>query len=57
MENAHSSPAAAVLQRFGVQESCGLSPEQVRRSRDKYGPNGESAPREVGVPVWGGRGR
>uniref|UniRef100_A0A8C0H3E5 Uncharacterized protein n=1 Tax=Chelonoidis abingdonii TaxID=106734 RepID=A0A8C0H3E5_CHEAB len=29
MENAHSLPAAAVLQRFGVQESCGLSPEQV----------------------------
>ncbi|NWY65175.1 AT2A3 ATPase, partial [Erithacus rubecula] len=42
MEAAHSIPALDVLRRFGVSESCGLSPEQVRRNRDKYGPNGKS---------------
>ena len=38
---AHSVPVQDVLSRFGVAESCGLSPEQVRRNREKYGPNGE----------------
>ncbi|KAF1488570.1 Sarcoplasmic/endoplasmic reticulum calcium ATPase 3, partial [Eudyptula minor novaehollandiae] len=42
MEAAHSLPALDVLRRFGVTETCGLSPEQVRRSREKYGPNGKS---------------
>lgn len=41
MEAAHSVPVQDVLSRFGVAESCGLSPEQVRRNREKYGPNGE----------------
>ncbi|NXC81317.1 AT2A3 ATPase, partial [Cercotrichas coryphoeus] len=43
MEAAHSIPALDVLRRFGVSESCGLSPEQVRRNRDKYGPNALTA--------------
>ncbi|NXJ74791.1 AT2A3 ATPase, partial [Trogon melanurus] len=42
MEAAHSLPVLDVLRRFGVSESCGLSPEQVRRNREKYGPNGKS---------------
>ncbi|KAK2525552.1 Atp2a3 [Columba livia] len=42
MEAAHSLPVLDVLRRFGVTESCGLSPEQVRRNREKYGPNGKS---------------
>ncbi|NXP73413.1 AT2A3 ATPase, partial [Ramphastos sulfuratus] len=42
MEAAHSLPVLEVLRRFGVSESCGLSPEQVRRNREKYGPNGKS---------------
>ncbi|NXE69428.1 AT2A3 ATPase, partial [Calcarius ornatus] len=42
MEAAHSIPVLDVLRRFGVSESCGLSPEQVRRNREKYGPNGKS---------------
>lgn len=41
MEAAHSVPVRDVLSRFDVTESCGLSPEQVRRNREKYGPNGE----------------
>ncbi|NXQ34218.1 AT2A3 ATPase, partial [Alaudala cheleensis] len=42
MEAAHSIPVLDVLRRFGVSESCGLSPEQVRRNREKYGPNGHT---------------
>uniref|UniRef100_A0A670JVK0 Calcium-transporting ATPase n=1 Tax=Podarcis muralis TaxID=64176 RepID=A0A670JVK0_PODMU len=42
MESAHSSTAEEVLRRFGVRESCGLSAEQVRRNREKYGANGKS---------------
>ncbi|XP_076210431.1 LOW QUALITY PROTEIN: sarcoplasmic/endoplasmic reticulum calcium ATPase 3 [Aptenodytes patagonicus] len=50
MEAAHSLPALDVLRRFGVTESCGLSPEQVRRSREKYGPN--ELPAEEGKSLW-----
>nr|XP_060612958.1 sarcoplasmic/endoplasmic reticulum calcium ATPase 3 [Anolis sagrei ordinatus] len=39
MEGAHAAAAEEVLRRFGVRESCGLGPEQVRASREKYGPN------------------
>ncbi|KAJ7308910.1 hypothetical protein JRQ81_008187 [Phrynocephalus forsythii] len=39
MENAHSQRADEVLRHFEVNESCGLSAEQVRRNREKYGPN------------------
>ncbi|XP_005056524.1 PREDICTED: sarcoplasmic/endoplasmic reticulum calcium ATPase 3 isoform X2 [Ficedula albicollis] len=50
MEAAHSIPVLDVLRRFGVNESCGLSPEQVRRNRDKYGPN--ELPAEEGKSLW-----
>ncbi|KAM6239115.1 sarcoplasmic/endoplasmic reticulum calcium ATPase 3 isoform 3-T3 [Spheniscus humboldti] len=50
MEAAHSLPALDVLRRFGVTETCGLSPEQVRRSREKYGPN--ELPAEEGKSLW-----
>ncbi|XP_066189280.1 sarcoplasmic/endoplasmic reticulum calcium ATPase 3 isoform X3 [Sylvia atricapilla] len=50
MEAAHSIPVLDVLRRFGVSESCGLSPEQVRRNRDKYGPN--ELPAEEGKSLW-----
>ncbi|XP_062448258.1 sarcoplasmic/endoplasmic reticulum calcium ATPase 3 isoform X2 [Rhea pennata] len=50
MEAAHSVPVLDVLRRFGVAESCGLSPEQVRRSREKYGPN--ELPAEEGKSLW-----
>ncbi|XP_053131176.1 sarcoplasmic/endoplasmic reticulum calcium ATPase 3 [Hemicordylus capensis] len=39
MEGAHSLAADEALRRFEVRESCGLSAEQVRRQREKYGPN------------------
>ncbi|XP_068939363.1 sarcoplasmic/endoplasmic reticulum calcium ATPase 3 isoform X2 [Petaurus breviceps papuanus] len=50
MEAAHLQPAAAVLRRFSVRESCGLSPEQVRCSRQKYGLN--ELPAEEGKSLW-----
>ncbi|XP_061868107.1 sarcoplasmic/endoplasmic reticulum calcium ATPase 3 isoform X2 [Colius striatus] len=50
MEAAHSLPVLDVLRRFGVTESCGLSPEQVRRNREKYGPN--ELPAEEGKSLW-----
>ncbi|XP_025905951.1 sarcoplasmic/endoplasmic reticulum calcium ATPase 3 isoform X2 [Nothoprocta perdicaria] len=50
MEAAHSVPVLDVLRRFGVAESCGLSAEQVRRSRDKYGLN--ELPAEEGKSLW-----
>lgn len=43
MESTHSLTAEEVLRRFGVRESCGLSAEQVRRHREKYGANGKKA--------------
>ncbi|XP_042685961.1 sarcoplasmic/endoplasmic reticulum calcium ATPase 3 isoform X1 [Centrocercus urophasianus] len=50
MEAAHSVPVRDVLSRFDVTESCGLSPEQVRRNREKYGPN--ELPAEEGKSLW-----
>nr|DBA33357.1 TPA: hypothetical protein GDO54_001052 [Pyxicephalus adspersus] len=40
MDSAHSKPVSEVLRHFEVNENCGVSSEQVRRSREKYGPNG-----------------
>ncbi|TRZ05209.1 hypothetical protein HGM15179_021897 [Zosterops borbonicus] len=42
MENAHAKTAEECLAFFGVTENVGLSPEQVKRSLEKYGPNGKS---------------
>ncbi|XP_053310917.1 sarcoplasmic/endoplasmic reticulum calcium ATPase 3 [Spea bombifrons] len=50
MDSAHSKTVSEVLRHFEVNESCGLSTEQVRRSRDKYGPN--ELPAEEGKSLW-----
>ncbi|XP_054857334.1 sarcoplasmic/endoplasmic reticulum calcium ATPase 3 [Eublepharis macularius] len=50
MENAHSLAADEVLRRFEVRESCGLSAEQVRRQREKYGLN--ELPAEEGKSLF-----
>uniref|UniRef100_F1RGR0 Calcium-transporting ATPase n=1 Tax=Sus scrofa TaxID=9823 RepID=F1RGR0_PIG len=42
MEEAHLLPAADVLRRFSVTAEGGLSPAQVTRARERYGPNGKS---------------
>ncbi|XP_038615194.1 sarcoplasmic/endoplasmic reticulum calcium ATPase 3 isoform X2 [Tachyglossus aculeatus] len=46
----HELSATAVLRTFSVEASQGLSPAQVLRSRDKYGPN--ELPAEEGKSLW-----
>lgn len=41
MEDAHSKSVEEVLSYFGTDPDRGLSPDQVKRNQDKYGPNGE----------------
>lgn len=43
MENAYAKETAEVLSYFGVTEDTGLSPDQVKKSLDKYGFNGEES--------------
>ncbi|XP_072261341.1 sarcoplasmic/endoplasmic reticulum calcium ATPase 3 [Pyxicephalus adspersus] len=50
MDSAHSKPVSEVLRHFEVNENCGVSSEQVRRSREKYGPN--ELPAEEGKSLW-----
>ncbi|KAM4700173.1 sarcoplasmic/endoplasmic reticulum calcium ATPase 3 [Discoglossus pictus] len=50
MDSAHARPVSEVLRYFEVNENCGLSNEQVRRSREKYGPN--ELPAEEGKSLW-----
>uniref|UniRef100_F7AKX1 Calcium-transporting ATPase n=1 Tax=Equus caballus TaxID=9796 RepID=F7AKX1_HORSE len=42
MEAAHSKTTEECLAYFGVSETAGLTPEQVKRHLEKYGPNGKS---------------
>uniref|UniRef100_A0A8C0GL91 Cation-transporting P-type ATPase N-terminal domain-containing protein n=1 Tax=Chelonoidis abingdonii TaxID=106734 RepID=A0A8C0GL91_CHEAB len=41
MENSHAKTVEECLAYFGVSENSGLTPEQVKKNLDKYGPNGE----------------
>ncbi|XP_032803350.1 sarcoplasmic/endoplasmic reticulum calcium ATPase 2 isoform X1 [Petromyzon marinus] len=50
MENGHGKTVEEVFTFFGVNESTGLSPDQVKRARDKYGPN--ELPAEEGKSLW-----
>lgn len=45
MDNAHTKTVEEVLSFFNVNESTGLSLEEVRKQRDRFGPNGKE-------PVW-----
>uniref|UniRef100_A0A8C9STJ6 Calcium-transporting ATPase n=1 Tax=Scleropages formosus TaxID=113540 RepID=A0A8C9STJ6_SCLFO len=42
MENAHTKTVEEVYSYFSVNESTGLALEQVKRQREKWGPNGKS---------------
>uniref|UniRef100_A0A673B930 Calcium-transporting ATPase n=1 Tax=Sphaeramia orbicularis TaxID=375764 RepID=A0A673B930_9TELE len=42
MDNAHTKTVDEVYSFFNVNESTGLSLEQVRKQRERYGPNGKS---------------
>ncbi len=41
MDNAHTKTVEEVYSFFNVNESTGLSLEQVKKQRERYGPNGE----------------
>lgn len=41
MEDAHAKTVEEVLGYFGTDPDKGLTPDQVKRNQDKYGPNGE----------------
>lgn len=44
MENAHTKTVEEVYSNFNVNESTGLSLDQVKKQKEKYGPNGEWFP-------------
>ncbi|KAG7458498.1 hypothetical protein MATL_G00220800 [Megalops atlanticus] len=50
MDNAHTKTVEEVLGFFGVNESTGLSCEQLRKAREKWGPN--ELPAEEGKSLW-----
>ncbi|XP_041092710.1 sarcoplasmic/endoplasmic reticulum calcium ATPase 1 isoform X1 [Polyodon spathula] len=50
MDNGHSKEVAECLAYFGVNENSGLSPEQVKKNLEKYGPN--ELPAEEGKTIW-----
>lgn len=41
MDNAHTKTVEEVYGAFNVNESTGLSLEQVKKQRERYGPNGK----------------
>lgn len=41
MENAHTKTVEELYSFFNVNESTGLSLEQVKKQRERYGPNGK----------------
>uniref|UniRef100_A0A8C7XGA1 Cation-transporting P-type ATPase N-terminal domain-containing protein n=1 Tax=Oryzias sinensis TaxID=183150 RepID=A0A8C7XGA1_9TELE len=41
MDNAHTKTVEEVLGFFNVNESTGLSLDEVRKQRDRFGPNGK----------------
>ncbi|XP_012705864.2 ATPase sarcoplasmic/endoplasmic reticulum Ca2+ transporting 1, like isoform X2 [Fundulus heteroclitus] len=50
MENSHAKTPAECLAYFGVNENVGLSPDQVKKSLEKYGYN--ELPAEEGKSIW-----
>ncbi|MBN3305408.1 AT2A2 ATPase, partial [Amia calva] len=50
MDNAHTKTVEEVLQCFGVNESTGLSCEQVKKAKERWGPN--ELPAEEVKSLW-----
>lgn len=44
MENAHTKTVEEVYSYFNVNESTGLRLDQVKKQKEKYGPNGKWFP-------------
>uniref|UniRef100_A0A2K5KSM2 Calcium-transporting ATPase n=1 Tax=Cercocebus atys TaxID=9531 RepID=A0A2K5KSM2_CERAT len=51
MEAAHAKTTEECLAYFGVSETTGLTPDQVKRNLEKYGPNGK-CPLEERLTLW-----
>lgn len=43
MEDAHAKTVDEVLNYFSVDPERGLTPDQIKRNQEKYGPNGKSS--------------
>ena len=41
MDQAHTKPVEEILAHFSVDENVGLTDDQIKKSLDKYGPNGK----------------
>lgn len=41
MDDAHTKSVDEVLGYFGTDPDKGLSPDQIKRNQEKYGPNGK----------------
>lgn len=41
LDDAHSQTVDEILGYFGTDPDKGLSPDQVKRNQEKYGPNGK----------------
>ncbi|XP_006005927.1 sarcoplasmic/endoplasmic reticulum calcium ATPase 1 isoform X1 [Latimeria chalumnae] len=50
MESAHAKTVEECLAYFGVNENTGLTPEQVKKNFEKFGPN--ELPAEEGKSLW-----
>ncbi|ENN80688.1 hypothetical protein YQE_02890, partial [Dendroctonus ponderosae] len=50
MDNAHEKTVDEVLKYFSADQDKGLSPDQVKRNQEKYGPN--ELPAEEGKSIW-----
>ncbi|XP_058876142.1 sarcoplasmic/endoplasmic reticulum calcium ATPase 2-like [Acipenser ruthenus] len=50
MENGHTKTVEEVLTHFGVNESTGLSADQVKKSKERWGTN--ELPAEEGKSLW-----
>uniref|UniRef100_A0A1A8UCV3 Calcium-transporting ATPase n=1 Tax=Nothobranchius furzeri TaxID=105023 RepID=A0A1A8UCV3_NOTFU len=50
MDNAHTKTVEEVFSFFNVNESTGLSSEEVKKQRERYGPN--ELPAEEGKSLW-----
>lgn len=42
MEDGHAKTTEEVINYFNVDPERGLTPDQIKRNQEKYGPNGES---------------
>lgn len=51
MEAAHSKSTEECLAYFGVSETTGLTPDQVKRHIEKYGPNGKCPSESWQCPI------